>query len=212
MRIGIFGSGMIGSTLAALWHQAGHEIRFGARDPQKTQQVAARIAPQLGAGRPAEVADWAEVLLLAVPFHATGALATEIAEHAKGKPVLDAGNAIPQRDGEAGTEAARMGTGVYTARYLPGALVIKAYNTVYFKTIAAQHQQSGPRVAVPLVGDDAGALAIAAQLVRDSGLDPVLVGPLSESKRIDFGASVWNSNMTAAQLCSALDLPASRGH
>jgi len=45
MQIGIIGAGHIGSRLASLWLQAGHEVMLAARDPACVQQLAARLGP-----------------------------------------------------------------------------------------------------------------------------------------------------------------------
>ncbi len=204
MKIGIYGSGMIGGTLAKLWLAAGHEVRFGARDPERTRRKAPSIDSRAGVGGLEETARWAEALLLAIPLHATPAVGAAIAAAAAGKLVLDAGNAIPNRDGAAAAEAARLGTGAWVASHLPGAHVVKAFNTVYFKTIASEAHRKGERVGVPIVGDDEAALALAERLVRDAGLEPVRVGKLADAGRIDYGSPVWNSGMTAEAIRRAL--------
>jgi len=205
MRIGVFGSGMIGGTLARLWLEAGHEVRFGARDPERTRLKVPSIDARAGVGGLAEVAAWAEVLFLAIPLHATPDVAAAIAQSARGKLVLDAGNAIPRRDGTAATEAMRNGSGVWVASHLPGARVVKAFNTVYFKTIASA-RRGGHAVGVPLAGDEEKALELAERLVRDAGLDPVRVGRLAESGRIDFGSPVWNTGMSVPEIKRTLGL------
>lgn len=205
MRIGIFGSGRIGATLARAWLRTGHEVRFGARDPERTARKADAMDPRLTAGTIEETADWGEAFLLAVPLHATPAVGGAAGKGLVGKPVLDAGNAIPERDGAAAEEAKRAGTGIWVSRHLPGALVVKAFNTVYFETIAAGVRADGARVGVPLAGDSEEALAVAERLVRDAGLDPLRIGGLSESSRIDYGSPVWNSDKTAGEIREALD-------
>ncbi len=204
MKIGIYGSGMIGGTLAKLWLAAGHEVRFGARDPERTRRKAPSIDARAGVGGLEETARWAEALLLAIPLHATPAVGAAIAAAAAGKLVLDAGNAIPNRDGAAAAEAARLGTGAWVANHLPGAHVVKAFNTVYFKTIAGEAHRKGERVGVPIVGDDEAALALAERLVRDAGLEPVRAGKLADAGRIDYGSPVWNTGMTAEAIRRAL--------
>jgi predicted dinucleotide-binding enzyme len=206
MRIGVFGSGMIGGTLARLWLEAGHEVRFGARDPERTRLKARSIDARAGVSDLAQTAEWGEALLLAIPLHATPEIGPAISPGARGKLVLDAGNAIPRRDGSVASEALRNGSGVWVAGHLPGAHVVKAFNTVYFKTMASEAHRKGEKVGVPLSGDDEGAIALAEQLVRDAGLEPVRVGRLAESGRIDFGSPVWNTGMTVREIKRALGL------
>ncbi|MFO0550581.1 MAG: NAD(P)-binding domain-containing protein [Polyangiaceae bacterium] len=210
MKIGIFGSGMIGGTLAKLWVNAGHEVQFGARAPEQTRAKAQSIDARVGVDTLSATSKWAEAVLLAIPLHATPDVASSIAEGVRGKPVLDAGNAIPRRDGAAADAAGALGTGPWVAAFLPGAHVVKAYNTVYYQTIATQAHRAPPLVGVPLCGDDEGALSVAERLVRDSGLEPVRVGKLADSRSIDFGSPVWNSNMTRDEIIRALGVGASQ--
>lgn len=205
MRIGILGSGKIGGTMAKLWLDAGHQVRFGSRDPVAAARKPG-LDPRSTVESPMEAAGWAEALLLAVPLHAVPALGSAVASATRGKLVLDAGNAIPGRDGDAGEEARRIGTGAFVGRAFPGARVVKAFNTVYYQTLASEAHRPDPKVGIPLVGDDEASLELAERLVRDAGFDPIRIGPLDESRRIDFGSPVWNTGMTAAEIARSLDL------
>ena len=94
MQIGIIGAGHIGSRLASLWLQAGHEVMLAARDPACVQQLAARLGPWALAGTPLDVAGLATAVLLAVPYGAMPVLAQELGDALAGKTVLDAGTAV----------------------------------------------------------------------------------------------------------------------
>ena len=43
MKIGVIGSGMIGSTVGKLWIDAGHEVRFASRHPEKLQPLVKQL-------------------------------------------------------------------------------------------------------------------------------------------------------------------------
>ncbi|HEU4404028.1 MAG TPA: NADPH-dependent F420 reductase [Polyangiaceae bacterium] len=211
MRIGIIGSGMMGSTLGMLWARAGHEVCFSSRHPDKLAPLVERVGPRGQAGSVEEAAGFAEAIFLGVPFGALPELGARIAPLAEGKVVLDAGNPFPARDGAIAREvmAGRRGSGVYTAARLPGARVVKAFNTVYFKALESEAHRAGERVGVPLASDDEAALRVAAGLVRDAGFAPVVVGPLEAAKRFDVGTAVWNSNLGEAEVAKALGVKAS---
>ena len=66
--------------------------------------------------------------------------------------------------------------------------------------------RSGALVAIPLAGDDTAALAVAAQLVRDAGFEPVVVGPLSRAREFDVGTYPYTHVLTAAELRQSLGL------
>lgn len=210
MRVGVIGSGNIGSTVGALLCKAGHEVRFSSRHPDKLRAFAAELGPRASVGSAREAAEFGEVVLLAVPFAATPALEPEVKRALAGKLVLDAGNVYPARDGDAAREAiaAGQGSGAWTAKHLPGARVVKAFNTVFFKTLASEAHRGGPRVGIPLAGDDKAALDQAAALVREIGFDPVVVGPLARAKDFDVGTKVYNTGMNGDEVRSALGVAA----
>lgn len=207
MKIGIIGAGMIGGTLAELWARAGHQVWVSSRHPETLSPPAGVLATTIE-----RAVELGEAVLLAVPFAATAALDAGVKASLRGKVVLDANNPIARRDGAVAQQVVDGGQGsaTWTAAQLPEVRVVKAFNTVYFKVMLAQGgrpERGRPEpVGVPLAGDDAEALAIAAKLVSEAGMAPVIVGDASTSARFDPGTPLWNSSMTAAQLRAALGL------
>jgi predicted dinucleotide-binding enzyme len=208
MRIGILGAGHIGGTLGRLWCEAGHEICFGTRHAADVQPFVAELGPRARAGTSADAIAFGPIILLAVPLKATAQLGRDFGSQLAGKVVLDATNPYPERDGEP-AHAARAnegGSGTWTAAQLPRAAVVKAFNTVYFKTLATEAHRKADRIGIPLAGDDASALETAAQLVTEAGFDPVIVGALARSREFDVGTPVYNSGMGAAALRRSLNV------
>ncbi|MBT8492408.1 MAG: peptidoglycan editing factor PgeF [Deltaproteobacteria bacterium] len=202
MRIGIVGAGMIGGTLAKLWQRAGHQIMLSSRSGSAGEKASA-LGKGVSAGKPAKAAEFGEVVVLAVPMRAVPDLGAELAPIVAGKIVIDTGNAIARRDGKLAQEAlAGPGSGAFTAKHVPGARVVKAFNTVYFKDMLTERKRK-KRIAVPLAGDS-DAVGVVEQLVEDAGMAPVVVGPLEAARRFDHGTEVWNKGMTAAELRRAL--------
>ena len=125
--------------------------------------------------------------------------------------VLNSANPYPGRDGEFARAviAAGEGAGVPVARLLPDGLLpdarlVRAFNSVYFKTLQTEALRSGDRVGIPLAGDDAAALDVAARLIRDAGFEPVVAGPLTAARSFDPGTPVYNTGMSGADLARAL--------
>ncbi len=209
MKIGIIGSGKIGSLLGGLWVNAGHEVRFASRHPEKLAALVKELGPQASAGTVEDTATFGEVLLVSVPYAALPALGVSLGPAIKGKVVLETGNPYPARDGAMAQEVvdSGLGTGVWSARFLPGARLVRAFNTVWDKTLSQRIAQGrGKEIGIPLAGDDRDALDTAARLVSDAGFDPVVVGGLDQAKRFDVGASVYNSGMNAAEIRRTLAL------
>jgi 8-hydroxy-5-deazaflavin:NADPH oxidoreductase len=202
MRIAIIGAGMIGSTLAKLWVDAGHEVWVASRHPETLRALTERLGRRASSGTPVDAVKFGEIVLLSVPLKAVPDLARALAPSLSGKTVLDTGNAYEQRDGEAAREASAhpKGSAGWAAAMFPGAKWVKAFNTVYFKTLETQAHRKGERVGIPLTGDDPDAVQTAATLVRDAGFDPVIVGPLARGRDFEPNTPSYNTGMSGAEL------------
>lgn len=192
LKIGIVGSGRVGRTLGGLWIKAGHRVMFASRNPDQLREMAAGLGPNASVGTPAEAAAFGDVVLLAVPYGATGQVGRDLADVWRGKVVLDAGNAVAGRDGAAiAEEAARKGIGALSRELLPGARVVRVFSSLG----AAKFVSSGfrePRVGMPLAGDDAEAVRMAERLVRDMGFEPVPVGNLDRARLFQQREPFWS--------------------
>jgi len=202
MRIGIIGAGMIGSTLAKLWVDAGHDVRVSSRHPEALQPLITQLGTRASAGTSVDAATFGEVVLLTVPLKAVPDLARDLAPSLSGKIVLDTGNAYERRDGAVAAEASAhpQGSAGWAAAMFPGSRWVKAFNTVYFKTLETEAHRKGEQVGIPLAGDDRNALETAAVLVRDAGFDPVIVGPLARGKAFEPDTPPYNTGMSGDKL------------
>ena len=77
---------------------------------------------------------------------------------------------------------------------------MKAFNTVYFKVLETDAHKKGDRVGIPLASDDAQAMEVVAQLVRDAGLDPVSVGGLARGREFEPGTPPYNTGKSGPEL------------
>ncbi len=89
----------------------------------------------------------------------------------------------------------------------PGARWVKAFNTVYFKTLESEAHRDGDRLGIPLAGDDREAVETAARLVRDAGFDPVIVGGLERGKEFEPGTKPYNTGMSGRDLRKLFNQP-----
>ena len=87
----------------------------------------------------------------------------------------------------------------------PNARWVKAFNTVYFKTLESQAHRTGDRVGIPIASDDRSALDAVAELVRDAGFDPVIVGSLARGKEFEPDTPPYNSGMSGRELRAYFD-------
>jgi 8-hydroxy-5-deazaflavin:NADPH oxidoreductase len=202
MRIGIIGAGMIGSTLAKLWIDAGHEVRLASRHPDQLQPLVAQLGSRASAGTAEEAAVFGDVVMLTVPLAAVPGLAPSLAPLLAGKVVLDTGNAYEKRDGNTAKEAKAhpRGTAAWGAEMFPGARWVKAFNTVYYQVLEREAHCPGDRVGIPLAADDHAALETASMLVRDAGFDPVIVGSLERGREFEPDTRPYNTGMRGREL------------
>ena len=180
-KIGMIGSGNVGSNLGRVWAKAGYPVMFSSRDIEVDRKLAAEIGSGSSAGTPQQAAAFGEVLVFAVPYGALPELGKSLGEALKGKVVIDACNPCPQRDGAIADEARAQGAGVVSARLLPGARIVRAFNAIGAARMGAVHEAPG-KVGMPIAGDDRQAIEIASRLIRDIGFEPVLVGGLDMGK------------------------------
>jgi predicted dinucleotide-binding enzyme len=204
MNIGIVGSGMIGATTAQLFIRAGHAVAISnSRGPGSLAGLVADLGPSAHAATVEEAASFGEVVLLAIPL---GAYTTLPAKSLSGKIVVDAMNYYPQRD--RGIDLGGRTSSEVVAEHLPGARLVKAFNTIYFKTLAAEGRPDVPvdkRLAIFLAGDDTVAKAVVAHLIEEIGFAPVDTGGLHDGgERQQPGSPLFNRPMTGAEAQAAL--------
>jgi 8-hydroxy-5-deazaflavin:NADPH oxidoreductase len=189
LKIGIIGSGNVGSALGGVWVQAGHEVMFSSRHLEHDQSLAASLGGGARGGTPHEAADFGDVLLVAVPYRALPDLGKDMAELIKGKVVIDACNPFPSRDGEIANWAREKGAGLASAELLTGARIVRAFNAIGAESMGSAHREPG-RVGMPIAGDDAQAIEVASGLIRDIGYEPVLIGGLVMGKYLMPGTAL----------------------
>ena len=181
MNIAVIGTGNVGSALGSSFSRAGHQVTFAARDADKARSVAAGAGAR--AATAVEAVAGADVVVLAVPYAAVEAVAAEIVPVVAGKVVVDATNPLkPDYSGLAtagGPSAAERLVGL-----LPGARVVKAFNTL-FATNQADPAGQGTTLDALFATDDDTAAAAVGELAGSIGFRPVRVGPLAAAQELE---------------------------
>lgn len=202
MNLGVIGSGRIGATFARLAVAAGHRVAIAnSRGPESLRALVA----ELGDGaRPAsieEAAGFGEMVLVAIPL---GAYRDLPADAFTGRIVIDANNYYPGRDGQIEElDQGRTTSSELLAAHLPGARVVKAFNTMYFETLAGEGRPDAARderLALFVAGDDGEAKRRVGELIEQLGFAPVDTGSLAAGgARQQPGSSIYNQPMTAPE-------------
>lgn len=181
MKIGVVGSGRVGSAIGGAWVKAGHEVMFSSRHLENDKALAARLGPNAHAGTPREAAAFGDVLMISVPYRALPDVGKELGNLIKSKIVIDTCNPFVSRDGDIATWAREKGAGLASAELLPGARIVRAFNAIGAARMGEAYEEPG-RVGMPIAADDAQAVAVASRLIRDVGYEPVLIGGLAMGK------------------------------
>ncbi len=206
LRIGIIGAGNIGSTIGGLWIKSGHSVMFSSRHPDELKDMVTKLGSLAQAGTVEQAIAFGEVLFIAVPYGAVPQIGKDYSTAMKGKVLLDACNAVSARDGAIADEVEQNGIGVTTQKYFPDARVVRAFNTMSYMIFAREANRADPKLAIPIAGDDAPAVQVAARLVRDAGFDPVVVGKLADARRFQRGQPGYGQSVSAAELKQKLSL------
>jgi len=206
-RIGIIGSGNIGGTIGGLWVKKGHPVLFSSRHPDELKDMMAKLGSLAQAGSVEQAVAFGDVLFIAVPYGAIPQIGRDYSAAMKGKVMLDACNAVLSRDGAIAEEVEQNGIGVTTQKYFPGVRIVRAFNTMSYMIFAREANRPDPKLAIPIAGNDAQAVQVAAALVRDAGFDPVLVGKLADARRFQRGQPGYGQQVSAAELKQKLSLP-----
>ncbi len=182
MRIGIVGSGVVGQALARGYTAHGHQVRVGTRKPQ---------LEGFSAGSPAEVAEEAELVVLAVAGSAAVEVVTSIAPQLNGKVLIDATNPLDFSSGAPRLFVGHTNSlGEQVQAAAPGAKVVKAYNTVGNTLMVDPQLPDGPPTMF-IGGNDQPAKDTATELLQDTGWEVVDLGGIHTSRYLEPLALVW---------------------
>ncbi|MCA9944626.1 MAG: NADPH-dependent F420 reductase [Anaerolineales bacterium] len=189
MKIAIIGTGNVGSALGKGWASKGHTILFGTRRPEseKVQKLLAEVGEGGTAVSIPSAIQQANIILLATPWNVVSQV-TESVTDWQGKIVIDATNPIaPGLQLAVGhtTSAAEQ-----LATHLPGASVVKAFNTTGAENMADPRYDGEP-ITMFICGDDADAKATVTELAEGLGFDVADVGGLETARFIEPLAMVW---------------------
>jgi 8-hydroxy-5-deazaflavin:NADPH oxidoreductase len=208
-RVGIIGAGKLGMTLARAAVAAGYEVAVASSGPAERIALSVDVlAPGTIASTVRDVADSADVIVLAVPVHRFRELPGDIFD---GKILVDAMNYWPDTDGEdPELAAADGGSSAVVQAHFPGARVVKSLNQLGYHELDDYRRAPGARdrIAVAAVGDDRLAVRTVMHVIDRLGFDPVDGGLLAKGKLLEPDGSPYAETLSAEALASRLFAPA----
>jgi 8-hydroxy-5-deazaflavin:NADPH oxidoreductase len=195
-RVGVLGTGEVGRRLAAGFRSRGYDVMIGSRDPDKPElrEWLSRDGAGIQPGTFGQAAEHGELVVLAVLGNAAeDAIADAGPDNFSGKVVIDAMNPLdfsggfPPKLSIAGDDS----LGERVQRALPGAKVVKAFNTIgnpYF--VDPKFSEGAPTMLI--AGDDDAAKRTVADVLADFGWsEPVDIGGIEGSRELEAICIVW---------------------
>jgi NADPH-dependent F420 reductase len=181
MQVGIIGSGNVGGALAAAAVAAGHSVTLTSSDGEQAAEVATKSGAN-AAGSNAEAVRDADVVVLAVPGLAVAGIADELGNALDGKVVIDSTN--PLNESFSDTFTTDRSAAEDLQDRVPGAKVVKAFNTIF----AGRHGNP-TEVGLPLdafiAGNNEDAKATTAELAGSLGYRPIDAGGLRMARALE---------------------------
>ncbi len=189
--VAIIGTGNIGSRLAAAFAAGGQDFLLAGRDQEAARKVAADLDGHADVVSVDEAVERADALVLAVWFDAFKQLIAQYGDRLAGKVIIDPTNPVGPDDngGFQKLIGEQESSGQILAGLLPaGARLVKAFGTLSADSLSAAARREPERAVLFYAADDDAAGEEAADLIRIAGYEPVRVGGLDQSIRLEvFG-------------------------
>jgi 8-hydroxy-5-deazaflavin:NADPH oxidoreductase len=187
--VAIIGTGNIGSRLAANFAAGGQDFLLTGRDQEAARKIASDLDGHAEVVSVDEAVDRADVLVIAVWLDDFRQFIAQYGERLAGKVIVDPTNPVGPDD--TGTYhkliGAQESSGQILAGLLPaGARLVKAFGTLSAPTLSAAAWREPERAVQFYAADDDAAGNLVADLIRADGYEPVRVGGLDQSVRIEM--------------------------
>ena len=191
--IAIIGTGNVAHALGIEFAAQGHTIVYGSRNPDRdtVKDLVEQTGHGASATTQAEAVVGADIVVLAVP----GMLVEEITlslGDLSGKIIIDPTNPLV-REGDSLSHGVATSNGEIIQAAAPDANVVKAFNSLNWKTMMDPDESGGP-VSIPLAGNSDSAKRKVAELVEGMGLDPIDLGGIENSRWIEGMLILWINN------------------
>lgn len=189
--IAVIGTGDVAAALGPEFAAQGHKIVYGSRDPSRDSvlELVRRTGGDATATTPADSVIGADMVVLAVPGELVESITKGLGD-LSGKIIIDPTNALGRDDDGLFEITVDTSNGEIIQAAAPGAYVVKAFNTLNWRTMVDPETAGGP-VSIPLVGDNDEAKAAVAKLIERMGLEPIDLGPLRFSRHVEGMLILW---------------------
>ena len=204
MKIGIIGSGHIGTALVQHLTKLGHEVMIAnSRGPETLKDIASETGATAVTAEEAAAAE--DLVIVTIPEKAVPELPISVLSSSKAT-IVDTGNYYPSRDGELKEIVGGLPDSAWVASVI-GHPVIKAFNNIYSQSLAEKGTPAGSpnRIALSVAGDDAQQKKLVMDLIDAIGFDPIDCGSLSDSWKQQPGTPAYCQDLDKETLKAALE-------
>jgi predicted dinucleotide-binding enzyme len=204
MRIGVLGTGMVGSTIGTKLVGLGHEVMMGSREAggEKAQAWVEEAGPGASEGTFADAAAFGELVFnCTAGIHSLAALQAAGPTNLAGKVLVDVANPLDFSQGFPPSLAVSNtdSIGEQLQRALPETRVVKALNTMNCSVMVDPGAVSGDHAAF-LCGEHAAAKAQVAALIGTFGWPPERIldlGGIRSARGMEMYLPLWLELMGA---------------
>lgn len=190
-KITIIGTGNVGSALGPAFAAQGYEIVYGSRDParQSVSELVTRTGENASAASIRDAANEADIIVLAVPWSAARETVRQLGD-VSGKIIIDVTNPARYNSDGLAERTVSSSNGELIQDWAPRAKVVKAFNTLSYRTMANPASANGP-VTIPIVGNDESAKEKVAELAESIGFEPIDLGPIEYAHELEGMLLLW---------------------
>ncbi len=188
MKIGIIGTGKVGTSLGKIWAENGQEVFLGSSDASKASKLAESINGNIKTGTYKEASEFGEIVVLAIPWSTVEETISSLGDLG-GKIIIDVINAVAPNLGGLlighTTSAAEKIQG-----WASGAKVVKGLGA-FDPEFLLEVKQRTPKPSLFTCGDDTQAKSKAKKLGELIGFEVVDCGPLKNARLLEPVAMLW---------------------
>lgn len=185
MKLGIIGSGKVGSALGSWAAKAGYEVIFTARDESHAREVAKHAGHGARELPLRDLVEEAQIILLTLPYAEVKKALTPVRQHLARKIVVDVTNPITP-DHKSLLIGHTTSGAEEIAKLLDQSYVVKAFNAVFAEVYGSQDPRIDEQtISIFFAGDDPDAKNKVGELISRLGFDPVDAGPLQNARYLE---------------------------
>lgn len=194
MKIGIIGTGNIGSNLARLFVNAGHQVILSwSRTPEKLIQLSIELGnhEKAKAASVLEAVQDVDITILSIRFAIMNDVKKQMG-NLDGKIIIDTNNPYDVKLPKGFSAASEV------QRRLPGIRLVKAFNSLHYSLLVT-NSFSQPETIIPVCADDEEAKDIVKAVIRDIGFQPYDLGGLNNVLLQEPDGPFYNKALTSQQ-------------